>query len=129
MRRPVTEGRFLLVNRDKKEFVSPRSIGLEPQQRFHLGFDGSLSDALYVLTCADWGGTGDLPNVGEACGRWAGDNVSIVSNRSGDYRLVANTYISVGNLVREAFTKLFDIEYEEIISGTLSIGWKRKDLF
>lgn len=129
MRRPTTEGLFLLVNRTKEEVVIPRDIGLEPQQRFHLGTDGSLADALYVLTCADWGGTGDLPNVGEACGRWAGDSVAILSNRSSGYRLAYATYANVSDLVREAFTKLFDIEYEEIVVGTLSIGWKRKDLF
>lgn len=119
----------MLVNWDKKEVVFPRDIGLEPQQRFHLGTDGSLADALYVLTCADWGGTGDLPNVGEACGHWAGDSVSIISNRSDGYRIASNAYTNVGGLVREAFTKLFDIEYEEITVGALSIGWKRKDLF
>lgn len=127
------EGIFLLVNWDKKEVVFPRDIGLEPQQRFHLGTDGSLADALYVLTCADWEGPDELPNVGEACGRWAGDAVSIISNRSDRYRLAyrlaSNTYDNVGDLVREAFTKLFDIEYEEITVGTFSVGWKRKDLF
>lgn len=130
MRRVSTGSLFVLANHTKREVVIPRDIGLEPQQRFHLGFDGSLSDALYVLTCNEWGQAGDFPNAGEACGRWAGDDVFVIGSASRfSYRSAFLAYTNVSNLVREAFTKLLDIEYEEIISGNLSVGWKRKDLF
>ena len=130
MHSTATGSLFVLANHTKREVVIPRHIGLEPQQRFHLGFDGSLSDALYVLTCANWGDLGDLPSASEACGRWARDSVSVVSNASkSTYRSAFFTYTDVSDLVREAFTKLFDIEYEEVVSGSLLIGWKRKDLF
>lgn len=130
MHNSATGSLFVLANHTKREVVIPREIGLEPQQRFHLGFDGSLSDALYVLTCNEWGQAGDFPNAGEACGRWAGDDVFVVGSTSeSTYRSAFYSYTNVSDLVREAFTKLLDVEYEEIISGTLSIGWKRKDLF
>jgi hypothetical protein len=125
---------FILANHTKQEVVVPRDIGLEPSQRFHVGFDGSLADAMYILTSLHWQDKGaDWPKVNDACGRWAGDKVIVLSDNDEDkryinYAVMRYRYENISHLVREAFSSLFGIQYEEVKSGESSVGWKRLDL-
>lgn len=72
----------VLVNYDKKEVVVPHGLGLGLKQWEHLGeFNGTLADALYVLTMTSPArGGGDLPQTAIS-GRWAGDRCFVY----GDY--------------------------------------------
>lgn len=72
----------ILVNLDKREFVSPHGLGLGLKQREHNGaFDGTLADALYFLTMTSPAcGGGDYPMT-EISGRWVGDRCVVL----GDY--------------------------------------------
>lgn len=121
---------YLLVNNTKREVVVPREIGTEPGQRFHVGFDGSVADALYILTSSSWGGDDEWPKVNDVCGSWAGDSVAVISDeKPSEYATKRYGYKDISPEVREVFTALFGIEYEEItISGNVHIGWKRVDL-
>jgi hypothetical protein len=112
-----------LVNLDKQEQVSPYAIGLLGKQFEHTGSPGGLSDALYLLTMiSPESGGGDFP-LTEASGRWAGDRVVVV----GDYtqenavpgyegntsELYYADWLDISDKVREAFSKIFEIAYEE----------------
>jgi hypothetical protein len=112
-----------LVNLDKQEQVSPYAIGLLGKQFEHTGSIGGLSDALYLLTMTSpESGGGDFP-LTEVSGRWAGDRVLVV----GDYtpenavpgyagdtsKLYYQNWLDISDKVREAFTTIFDIAYEE----------------
>ena len=72
----------VLVNYDKKEYVSPYGIGLGAKQVEQLGaFKGTIADAMYLLVMTSPArGGGDLPRT-PISGAWAGDRVMIV----GDY--------------------------------------------
>lgn len=124
--RRMTDRHFLLVNKDKLEIVVPRDIGVEPQQRYHTGYDGSPADALYILTCQDWGEGADWPKVNEACGRWSGDRVEVVSSAVEAYNLLRYSCTNISEMVRNAFTDLFGIEYREVTVGDFSY-WERVD--
>lgn len=112
-----------LVNLDKQEQVSPYAIGLLGKQYEHTGSPGGLSDALYLLTMiSPASGGGDFP-LTEASGRWAGDRVVVV----GDYtmenavpgydgdtsKLYYAEFADISDKVREAFSQIFEIAYEE----------------
>lgn len=112
-----------LVNLDKQEMVNPYSIGLLGKQYEHTASPGGLSDALYLLTMiSPEQGGGDFP-LTEASGRWAGDRVVVV----GDYtqenaipgyagdtsKLYFEDWLDISDKVREAFSKIFEIAYEE----------------
>lgn len=78
-----------IYNLDKREMVHPHDLGFGAKQREHTGYQGSLSDILYVLSAykeargggdfADDGATAD--SLGVLKGRWHGDRVAVV----GDY--------------------------------------------
>lgn len=112
-----------LVNLDKQEQVSPYAIGLLGKQYEHTGSPGGLSDALYLLTMiSPEQGGGDFP-LTEVSGRWAGDRVVVV----GDYtqenavpgyegdtsKLYEAEFSDISDKVREAFSQIFEIAYEE----------------
>lgn len=75
----------LLVNFDKKEFVTPRGLGLPNKQLEHTAVPaGGLDTALYVLmSCSPHRGGGDYSPVDgtRVLGRWVGDTVTVL----GDY--------------------------------------------
>jgi hypothetical protein len=87
----------MLVNLDKREFVSPHALGLGLKQREHNGaFDGTLADALYFLTMTSPArGGGDYPET-EISSRWAGDRCVVL----GDYTVDEDipNYIGAGSL-------------------------------
>jgi hypothetical protein len=72
-----------LVNLDKQEVVDPHGLGFGSKQHEHTGpFDGSLSDAIYLLVMSSPNrGGGDWASTGGVSGRWCGDRVVVV----GDY--------------------------------------------
>ena len=131
MRRVTPYQKYILVNKDKEEVVFPRYLGLETGQRFHVGYDGSLADALYLLTVVpnDSEVTGDWPTIEGLTGRWSGDRVAVIGseNSASLYRYASVNYKNVSDLVRDGFTKLFGIEYEHSLVATQDI-WKRTDL-
>lgn len=116
----------VLTNYDKKETVSPHDLGLGLKQWEHLGeFNGTLADALYILTMASPArGGGDLPQTAIS-GRWAGDRCFVL----GDYteesdlpegmlqQIKSESYTEIGELVAEELGKVFGFHME----GT---GWK-----
>lgn len=118
-----------LINVDKKEYLDPHSIGLGVKQWEHQSdarwpIYGSLSDAMYILTMTSPArGGGDMP-ASEISGRWAGDRVMVVGDYTEDedlpahfmagqiYGLCDSTYTEIGAEVREAFTNIYDMEWE-----------------
>lgn len=90
----------ILVNLDKREYVSPHDLGLGLKQREHNGaFDGTLADALYFLTMTSPArGGGDYPQT-DISGRWAGDRCVVL----GDYTEDADIpgYIGAGDLYNQ----------------------------
>ena len=72
-----------LYNLDKREMLHPHDLGFGAKQREHTGYEGSLSDILYVLTAyKESRGGGDFGgDLGALKGRWHGDRVAVV----GDY--------------------------------------------
>lgn len=79
-----TMGQYhILVNIDKKEYVSPWDIGGMGKHWEQVGYEKSMADTLYVLSIAQGNerrGGGDICGH-ELVGRWAGDRCAIV----GDY--------------------------------------------
>lgn len=118
-----------LVNVDKKEYLDPHSIGLGTKQGEHLSDErwqiyGSLADAMYILTMTSPNrGGGDLP-PSEISGRWAGDRVMVVGDYTEDedlpahfmagqlYGLADETYLEIGDIVREGFTAIYGLEWD-----------------
>jgi hypothetical protein len=90
----------ILVNLDKREFVSPHDLGLGLKQREHNGaFDGTLADALYFLTMTSPArGGGDYPQT-EISGRWAGDRCIVLGDYTEDSDLPH--YIGAGSLYEQ----------------------------
>lgn len=114
-----------LVNLDKQEQVSPYAIGLLGKQYEHTGSPGGLSDALYLLTMiSPASGGGDFP-LTEVSGRWAGDRVVVVGDYTqenavpgyaGDTSTLysdSEDWLDISDKVREAFSQIFEIAYEE----------------
>lgn len=117
-----------LVNLDKREYVSPLDLGLGSKQYEQVGgFDGSLADAMYILTMTSPArGGGDFPMT-DVSTRWAGDRVVIVGDYSVDDDLPTyfkfgevygqcaegGTFEDITPMIRDAFFKVFQIEYEE----------------
>ena len=118
----------ILVNLDKKEKVHPYGIGLGMKQWEHLGdFNGTLSDAMYLLCMSSpASGGGDLPRT-VVSGRWCGDRVLIL----GDYTafggihglskeeteslwkdVSSNAYFDISEYVAEAFQEAFQVEID-----------------
>ena len=132
----------LLVNVDKREYLDTSSIALGSKQWEHTGdyrypLVGSLADAMYILTMTSPGrGGGDLPTT-DISGRWAGDRVMIVGDYTEDedlpanfmasqlYSLAHDAYTEIGDLVREAFTTIYGIEWETEEYPSGNVHWRR----
>ena len=121
----------VLVNLDKQEVVSPHGLGLGLKQYEHNGeFNGTLADAMYILTMTSPGrGGGDYPVTGVS-GRWAGDRVVVLGDYTEDADLpnIPNAskiygqsefFEDITDLVADAFEQVFRVKVE----GT---GWKRR---
>lgn len=117
-----------LVNLDKKEYVEPLDLGMGSKQYEHTGgFDGSLADAMYILTMTSpASGGGDFPMT-DASGRWAGDRVVILGDYTSDNAIPtffklsevyaecndkSDTFTNVSPLIRDAFQKVWQIDFE-----------------
>ncbi len=132
-----------LVNFDKKEYVTPHSIGLGSKQWEHQGdrefpLFGSLSDALYILVMTSpYRGGGDMP-LTQISGRWAGDRVMVLGDytKDGDLAaemaggslndLVLETYTEIGAQVREAFEIVYNFVWHSR-EGFRFTCWERKE--
>lgn len=118
----------VLVNYDKKETVSPHNLGLGLKQWEHLGeFNGTLADALYILTMTSPArGGGDLPETAIS-GRWAGDRCFVYGDYTeatdlpdGIYESIKlDKYTEIGELVAEEMGKVFGFRME-------GSGWKTR---
>lgn len=119
-----------LVNLDKKEVVHPHSIGMGAKQYEHTGYEGSLSDAMYLLMMTSPArGGGDWIET-DVSGRWVGDRVVVVGDYTEDSDLpfipngkevyhIADSWEDISSHVREAFARIFPITYEQT-----TYGWK-----
>ena len=124
----------ILVNIDKKEFLHPHDIGLGLRQYEQTGFQGSLSDAMYLLSMSSpQNGGGDFPKIEDVSGRWCGDRIVIVgdytpanaipgfSDSDSLYEIATRNYTNIGEKIRKAFGAIFDIDYEKDFIGV----WQR----
>lgn len=119
-----------LVNLDKKEYVSPSGLGLGSKQYEHTGYEGSLSDSMYLLVMSSPNrGGGDFP-LTDVSGRWCGDRVVVVGDYTEDGDIPnyegsdktlysdTNDWEDITPEVRNAFTAIFDVQYEsKMMSG------------
>ena len=127
-----------LVNIDKQEVVDPHGLGLGSKQwESQVGCEGSLADAMYVLTMTSpAGGGGDLPHT-DISGRWCGDRVLIVGDYTDKDAIPGFTgadalyqlsqtpqYKDITGEVREAFSKIFEIAYVQENIGSHTF-WNR----
>lgn len=87
----------MLVNLDKREFVSPHGLGLGLKQREHNGaFDGTLADALYFLTMTSPArGGGDYERT-DISARWAGDRCVVLGDYTDDSDIP--NYVGAGSI-------------------------------
>ena len=118
----------VLVNYDKQETVTPHQLGLGLKQWEHLGeFNGTLADALYILTMTSPArGGGDLPETAIS-GRWAGDRCFVYGDYTeasdlptGIYEsMKLDNYTEIGELVAEEMGKVFGFRME-------GDGWKNR---
>lgn len=125
----------VLANLDKREVVVPHALGLGLKQREHVGaFDGTLADALYILTMTSPArGGGDFDRV-SISGRWAGDrcvvlgdytedsdlpNVPDAGNLYGDACGEGSGWTDISEQVANDLGKLFGFR----MTGT---GWKHR---
>ena len=107
----------LLVNSDKKEYVSPRDLGYGAKQLEHIGFIGDLPLVQYLLTmCSRSRGFGDisLTESNEAIlARWAGDRVFILGDytEAGDVPKVrqAHTFWKKIHAIDSEWTNISDL--------------------
>lgn len=125
----------VLANLDKREVVVPHALGLGLKQREHVGaFNGSLSDALYILTMTSPArGGGDFTEVGIS-GRWAGDRCVVLGDYTVDSDL--SDFPNAGSLYGEVcesdsgWTDISEMVADDLgrifgftMSGT---GWKER---
>jgi len=114
-----------LVNLDTKEFVNPHGLGFGSKQYEHTSTEGSLADAMYLLaTCSANRGGGDFP-LTSVSGRWVGDRIVVVGDYTEDKDIPnypsaskiygqlddENLWTEITGEVREAFKKIFAIDY------------------
>ena len=121
----------VLVNVDKKEVVTPHQLGLGLKQWEHLGeFNGTLADALYVLTMTSPArGGGDLPETAIS-GRWAGDSCFVYGDYTEESDLPDGIFDQVSGKLDSEFTEIGELVSDELgkvfgfrMEGE---GWKRR---
>lgn len=124
----------VLVNIDKKEVVTPHQLGLGLKQWEHLGeFNGTLADALYVLTMTSPArGGGDLPETAIS-GRWAGDRCFVYGDYTEESDLPNGMYEELAGKIDSEFTEIGELvatELGKVFGFTISgDGWKtRRDI-
>lgn len=118
-----------LINLDKREQVSPYSLGLGAKQYEQTGVEGSMGDALYLLlmTSPDRGG-GDWQGFADLSGRWVGDRVLIVGDYTEDKDIPncpnasqlyfdSGDWTDISNEVAAALGKVFNFEIDETEQG------------
>lgn len=128
----------VLANLDKMEVVVPHALGLGLKQREHVGaFDGTLADALYVLTMTSPArGGGDFPQV-SISGRWAGDRCIVLGDytEDEDLRFVPNAGSLYGDIMESIDRKGEWIDISEDVADDLGEifgfrmegdGWKHR---
>jgi len=121
----------VLVNYDKKETVVPHALGLGLKQWEHLGeFNGTLADALYVLTMTSPNrGGGDLP-ASPISGRWAGDRCFVYGDypedsdlpnipNGGSLPIEGEGWTDISDEVADELGKMFGFRME-------GDGWKQR---
>ena len=126
----------ILVNIDKNEWVDPHGLGLGSKQYEQTGCDASLADAMYVLVMSSpASGGGDFPMT-DISGRWCGDRVVIVGDYTAEdaipgfvgadalYKLAQAQYADITPSVREALTKVFNLDFVTETMGSHTF-WKR----
>lgn len=95
---------FMLVNKDKKEFVNPHTMGCGLKFMEMCCMGASMGPALLYLVVQSTGeGNGDGLIGGTLRGHWAGDRIVLV----GDY--------DDSQLYREAFDNSVELRQEMII--------------
>jgi hypothetical protein len=128
-----------LVNIDKQEQVISYTLGLGAKQYEQTGFEGSMSDALYLLLMTSPArGGGDWEEFDGLSGRWAGDRVLVLGDYSTDEDLP--TYPDLSNLWQEssawtnistdvaiALSKVFKYEMEFHTDGWAKRIEKKKE--
>ena len=127
----------ILVNIDKKEVVLPYDIGLGSKQYEQAGCEGSLADAMYLLSMSSPAdGYGDFPMVEGVNGRWCGDRIVIVGDYTKKgaipmfldseslYSIAISNYTNISDQVRLAFERIYDIRY---VKGSFD-SWTRDEL-
>jgi hypothetical protein len=128
-----------LVNLDKKETVSPYSLGLGAKQYEQTGDNGSISDAIYLLVMTSPArGGGDWESFADLSGRWVGDRVVILGDYTEDEDIpnypnasklysesaTSEDWTDISDEVAVALGKVFGFEIE-----TAEGGWRtRKEL-
>lgn len=125
----------ILVNLDKREVVKPYGLALGAKQYEHVGCEGSLSDAMYVLVMTSPAtGGGDLAET-EVSGRWVGDRVMVVGDYTQEnaipgfensktlYEIASKTYEDITPKLRDAFEKIYEFSYFEEEIGNFK-SWK-----
>ena len=108
----------ILVNIDKKEYVSPWDIGGMGKHWEQIGYEKSMADTLYVLSIAQGNekrGGGDICGH-ELVGHWSGDRCAIV----GDYYTDKDDDAKFKNL----FDLTDSLESWTNISGQINKMWE-----
>ena len=131
-----------LVNFDKKEVVSPHSIGLGFKQVEHTHVVASLADVLYILTTTSPNrGGGDLAYSDQyeerfkTFGRWVGDRVAVLGdytetedvpflrfeNNEGLHKHI-ESFTEISDSILPAFCHAFGVTIEK------GVGWRDREL-
>jgi hypothetical protein len=118
-----------LVNLDKREWVNPHGLGLGSKQHEHTGaFNGSLSDAMYLLVMSSPARGGGDWQVTEVSGRWCGDRVVVLGDYTEDADIsnvknasaldaqIEKEFVDITPKVRDAFKVVFELDYELKVS-------------
>ena len=110
-----------LVNLDKQEYVHPHEIGAGAKQYEHTGYEGALSDALYLLLITSPArGGGDWEHFEGLSGRWVGDRVVVLGDYTADEDYPAypefgkvygmsNDWTDISTEVKDALAKVWKL--------------------
>lgn len=108
-----------LVNIDRGEYIAPHSLFIGAKQYEHTGYEGSLSDILYIaLMTSPARGGGDFP-LTELSGRWAGDRVVVLGDYTEDQDLphvhkASELYLQTAHDNPKAFIDISDMAMDAL---------------